>query len=208
MRHRKGNKKLGRPTAHRMQMLRNLITSLIVHERIKTTKAKAKAARSVVEKLITMARIDSQATRRRAFAILPNRVEVQGEDGKRRMTHVINKLFSELGPRYLDRPGGYTRILHYPKNRLGDNAEQVIFELVSDEDVVEKKSKKKSKSTKKKTKKQSEKSVASKPEAAEAVEPVKEEATAEPETEKKEEPAAEVETKPEATEEAAPEKDE
>lgn len=173
MRHRKGNKKLGRTTAHRILMLRNLITSLIVHERIKTTKAKAKAAKPIVEKLITLAREDSVAARRSAFSALPNRVETQNEKGLSRMTHVINKLFNELGPRYKTRPGGYTRILLYPKPRLGDAGEQVIFELVRDEDVVAEPKKTKKKPAKATPKKKAKKAVAAPVEKAVAEEPSK-----------------------------------
>lgn len=150
MRHRQGKKKLGMKTAHRLATLRNLASALILNERIMTTRAKAKSARAFVEKLVTLARNDTLANRRRAFSILPNRIEIKTEDGKYRMVHVINKLFDEVAPRYKDRPGGYTRIIHYPKPRLGDAGDQVIFEFVHDEDKVEqKKPKKKSKGAKK-----------------------------------------------------------
>lgn len=98
-------------------MMKNMANSLILHERIVTTPAKAKVVKPFVEKLITIAKSDSQATRRQVFAALRDK-------------ETTHKLFETIGPRFKSRPGGYCRILHLSKNRLGDNGERVIFELV------------------------------------------------------------------------------
>ena len=120
MRHRKRGRRLGRTSAHRSAMRRNLVSNLFLVGRIRTTPAKAKEVRSMAEKLITIARAGSLASFRRALAILDDK-------------YIVRRLFKEIAPKYVDRPGGYTRILHLPRssNRLGDNAEQVIMELVS-----------------------------------------------------------------------------
>jgi len=122
MRHRHTGRYLGRPTAHREALLRNLAISLIQHEVIKTTLPKAKELRRVAEPLITLAKQDSVANRRLAF-------------DRTRSKQAVGKLFSELGPRYLERPGGYTRILKCG-HRAGDKAPMAFIELV-DRPVVE-----------------------------------------------------------------------
>ena len=115
-------------------MRRNLACSLFEHETISTTIQKAKDVRSFVEKLITLSKKGDLAARRRAIALLGgNRAileEVDGETAK--SGTVVGKLFSELGPRYLDRPGGYTRIVKLAKRRLGDNGKVVLLQLVSE----------------------------------------------------------------------------
>lgn len=116
MRHRNGLRKLNRTSAHRQAMLRNMSNSLIHHELIKTTLPKAKELRRVVEPLITLAKNDSVANRRLAFSRLRDR-------------EAVTKLFTELGPRYNARPGGYTRILKMGF-RVGDNAPMALMELV------------------------------------------------------------------------------
>ncbi len=116
MRHGNGLRKLNRTSAHRQAMLRNMMNSLIAHEAIKTTVPKAKELRRVVEPMITLARTDSVANRRLAFARLRDDASV-------------TKLFTELGPRYQARPGGYTRILKMGF-RVGDNAPMAFVELV------------------------------------------------------------------------------
>jgi large subunit ribosomal protein L17 len=116
MRHGNGLRKLNRTSAHRQAMLRNMMNSLIAHEAIKTTVPKAKELRRVVEPMITLARVDSVANRRLAFARLRDDASVK-------------KLFTELGPRYKARPGGYTRILKMGF-RVGDNAPMAFVELV------------------------------------------------------------------------------
>lgn len=123
MRHRKAGNKLGRTTEHRIAMRRNMIAALFEHERIVTTVEKAKAIRPYAEKLITLAKTKNLHNVRRAQAILQNKT-------------MVKKLFDELGPRYSERPGGYTRVMRLPKRRLGDNASQAIFELV-DNKVLE-----------------------------------------------------------------------
>lgn len=116
MRHRYAGKHLNRTTSHRKAMFKNMAVSLMRHELIKTTVPKAKELRRVVEPLITLAKEDSVAKRRLAFARLRDRA-------------IVTKLFNELGPRYKTRPGGYLRILKYGF-RTGDNAPMAIVELV------------------------------------------------------------------------------
>ena len=116
MRHGNGLRKLNRTSAHRQAMLQNMMNSLIEHEAIKTTLPKAKELRRVVEPMITLARKDTVANRRLAFARLRNRDSV-------------TKLFTDLGPRFMNRPGGYTRILKMGF-RPGDNAPMAYVELV------------------------------------------------------------------------------
>ncbi|TCT21105.1 LSU ribosomal protein L17P [Melghiribacillus thermohalophilus] len=115
--------KLGRTTDHRMAMLRNLATDLIIHERVETTEAKAKELRSVVEKMITLGKRGDLHARRQAAAFLRR---VKDEDGEQ---DALQKLFSDIAPRYEDRQGGYTRILKLGPRR-GDGANMVIIELV------------------------------------------------------------------------------
>lgn len=117
MRHRKSGRHLNRTSSHREAMFRNMSASLVRHEFIKTTLPKAKELRRVVEPLITMAKQDSLAKRRLAFARLRDRDSV-------------TKLFDELGPRYRDRPGGYLRILKCGY-RAGDCAPMAYVELVN-----------------------------------------------------------------------------
>ncbi|MEJ8567476.1 50S ribosomal protein L17 [Elongatibacter sediminis] len=126
MRHMKSGRKLNRDSSHRKAMFRNMATSLFQNEIIKTTVPKAKELRRVAEPLITLAKQDSVAHRRQAFDRLRDR-------------GVVTKLFNELGPRYVDRPGGYLRILKCGY-RAGDNAPMAFVELVDrprEEDVVE-----------------------------------------------------------------------
>ena len=116
MRHRMSGRQLNRNSSHRQAMFRNMASSLVRHEIIKTTLPKAKELRRVVEPLITLAKIDSVANRRLAFA-------------RTRDSEVVGKLFTELGPRYLERAGGYTRILKCGL-RAGDKAPMAYIELV------------------------------------------------------------------------------
>jgi large subunit ribosomal protein L17 len=116
MRHGLGLRKLNRTSAHRQAMLRNMTNSLIAHEVIKTTLPKAKELRRVIEPLITRARQDSVANRRLVFARLRDDASVA-------------KLFTDLGPRFKARPGGYTRILKMGF-RVGDNAPLALVELL------------------------------------------------------------------------------
>ena len=116
MRHRKSGRQLNRNSSHRQAMFRNMAVSLVKHELIRTTVPKAKELRRVVEPLITLAKTDSVANRRLAFA-------------RTRDAEVVGKLFTDLGPRYAERPGGYTRILKCGF-RTGDNAPMAYIELV------------------------------------------------------------------------------
>ncbi len=116
MRHRKSGRHLNRTSAHRRAMFRNMTASLIEHEAIRTTVVKAKELRRVAEPLITLAKQDSPANRRLAFNRIRNKA-------------AVGKLFSELGPRYQDRPGGYLRILKCGY-RSGDAAPMAFVELV------------------------------------------------------------------------------
>lgn len=116
MRHRVAGRKLGRTTSHRQAMFRNMASSMIKHEVIKTTLPKAKELRRVLEPLITLAKTDSVANRRLAFSRLRDK-------------EAVKKLFDELGPRYAARPGGYLRVLKYGY-RAGDTAPMAYVELV------------------------------------------------------------------------------
>lgn len=116
MRHRYGNRKLNRTSSHRQALLRNLSNALLRHEVIVTTLPKAKELRRVVEPMITLGKKPSLANRRLAFDRLRDR-------------DIVVKLFDDLGPRFMNRPGGYVRILKYGF-RKGDNAPMALVELV------------------------------------------------------------------------------
>jgi large subunit ribosomal protein L17 len=131
MRHRVAGRELSRTSEHRLALRRNLVASLFEHETISTTGIKAKEVKSFAEKLITLAKKGTLAARRQAISMLGNRNIVKDEDGEAKKTGtVVGKLFSELGPRYLDRQGGYTRIIKLAKRRLGDGGELVLLQLV------------------------------------------------------------------------------
>ncbi|RUM33986.1 MAG: 50S ribosomal protein L17 [Desulfobulbus sp.] len=123
MRHRKAGRKLNRTAAHRKAMLRNMVTSLLEHERIVTTVPKAKEARRVAEKMITLGKRGDLNARRQALAYIQSK-------------ETVAKLFDELSSQYADRQGGYTRIVR-TGNRYGDAAPMAIVELVGYEEVVE-----------------------------------------------------------------------
>ena len=134
MRHRISGRRLGRTKEHRLAMRRNLVSSLFEHETISTTVQKAKEVQSFAEKLITLGRNGTLASRRRAISLLGNRAIYKNDGGDNvKSGSVIGKLFSEIGPRYLDRPGGYTRIIRLSKKRLGDNGQLVLLQLVGGE---------------------------------------------------------------------------
>ena len=118
MRHMKKGRKLNRTASHRRALLSNLITSLIVHEKIRTTKAKAKEVRPLAEKMITFAKRGDLHARRQVLRLIKDK-------------DAVAKLFEKLGERFKERPGGYTRILKLG-NRNGDNAEMALLELVSE----------------------------------------------------------------------------
>ena len=128
MRHNSAGRRLGRTTSHRIAMFRNMVTSFLQHEKITTTDAKAKELRSIAEKMITLGkRGDLHATRQAAAYI--------------RDKKVVTKLFTEIAPRYAERPGGYTRIIKLGI-RPGDNAPVSVIELVEAEMQPKKASKK------------------------------------------------------------------
>ena len=138
MRHRVAGRQLSRTSEHRLAMRRNLTSSLFEHETISTTIQKAREVKSFAEKLITLAKKGTLAARRRAISLLGNRMIYKDEDGKSvKAGSVVSKLFSELGPRYLDRPGGYTRIIRLSKKRLGDNGQLVLLQLVGQEETAD-----------------------------------------------------------------------
>lgn len=116
MRHRKAGRSLGRTSSHRKAMFSNMCCSLIEHELIKTTLAKAKELRGYIEPIITVSKKDSVASRRHVF-------------NKLRSKSAVGKVFTTLGPRYVERPGGYVRVLKCGF-RAGDNAPMAIVELV------------------------------------------------------------------------------
>ncbi len=145
MRHRVAGRRLGRTKEHRLAMRRNMVASLFQHETISTTKEKAKEVKPFAEKLITLAKKGTLSARRQAIAMLGNRDIIDNESGQAvRKGTVIGKLFSELGPRYLDRPGGYTRIIRLSLRRLGDNGELVLLQLLGAEEPVKGQKKKRS----------------------------------------------------------------
>ena len=120
-------------------MRRNMAASLIEHETISTTLEKAKEVKPFVEKLITLSKKATLQNRRRAISLLGNRDIFGEEDGEPvRKGTVIGKLFSELGPRYLDRPGGYSRIIRLPMRRLGDNGTLVLLQLLGEDEPLKK----------------------------------------------------------------------
>ena len=119
MRHNKSGKRLGRNTPHRTAMLRNMVTSLFDHEKITTTDARAKELRKVVDRMITLGKRGDLHARRQVLSVI-------------RDQQIVAKLFDQIGPRYKDRPGGYTRIIKIG-SRLGDNAPQSIIALVEEE---------------------------------------------------------------------------
>ena len=129
MRHNKKFNHLGRKSAHRKAMLSNMAASLILHKRIITTTAKAKALRMYVEPLITRSKPENNTTveqgtgnRRMVFSYLQNK-------------YAVTELFREVGPKVANRAGGYTRIIRMPENRLGDAAEMAMMELVDYNEV-------------------------------------------------------------------------
>jgi len=127
MRHLVAHKKLGRNSAQRKALLRNLVTSFLEKERIRTTLAKAKATRPLAEKMITLSRTNSLHARRRALKFIYKQ-------------DVVKKMFEEIGPRFSERPGGYTRIVKLGP-RDGDSTEMAMLEMIGSE--LTKKSKKK-----------------------------------------------------------------
>ncbi len=123
MRHRRHVKRFNRTTAHRLADGRNMVASLFRHGRIVTTLPKAKEYRRMAERLITLAKKKDLHSYRRAISILQDK-------------EMAKKLFEEIAPQYVDRKGGYTRVLRLAQNRLGDNAPRAVFELVDYQDAA------------------------------------------------------------------------
>jgi large subunit ribosomal protein L17 len=135
MRHKKAGKHLGRNATHRVALYRNLTMALIRHERIITTLPKAKAVRPFVEKLITMAKQNTLHARRLVISRLGPAAEAEvkpqkDDDGEADHRTVVQKLFSDIAPRFAARPGGYTRILKRHEVRLGDAGATAFLELL------------------------------------------------------------------------------
>jgi large subunit ribosomal protein L17 len=133
MRHRVAGRHLNRTAAHRKALRRNLAASLLEHGAIRTTRAKASEVRPFVERLITLARKGTLHARRQVISLLGDRHMADEEDpGELAEQTVVQKLFDEIAPRYADRPGGYTRIIHLPERRIGDAGRQVLLQLVEE----------------------------------------------------------------------------
>jgi large subunit ribosomal protein L17 len=128
MRHNRDGRKLGRTSSHRKALMRNMVTSLFASERIETTAPKAKEVKRVAERMITFARRGDLAARRHVAKTVQS-------------PEVLKKLFDEIAPRYVDRPGGYTRVLRLGARRKGDNAQRAILELIGDKAEGRKKKK-------------------------------------------------------------------
>ena len=122
MRHQKSGRKLNRTSSHRKALFRNMVTSLLDHERIRTTDAKAKELRGLADRMITLGKRGDLHARRQALSVIRDK-------------EVTAKLFGELADRYRDRPGGYTRVIKLGR-RAGDAAPQSMIELVDSESVT------------------------------------------------------------------------
>ncbi len=191
MRHRVGGRKLGRSTSHKDAMLRNMVTSFLKFETIETTDAKAKELRRVAEKMITLAKRGGLHARRQAAAVI-------------REKDIVKKLFDEIGARFADRQGGYTRIVK-TGFRAGDSAPLAVIELLAKPAAAEKKEKKGAKA-KKEPKAKKEAKAKKEPRAKKETKPKAEKAKT-PKTEKA--PKTEKEAKPKktATKKSAPKKE-
>lgn len=134
MRHGRKVKKLGRPKSHRKAMLHNMAASLLTHIQIKTTLAKAKEVKKLVDHLVTLAKRSDLSAKRQAYDII-------------RQHSLVKKLFEEIGPKFKERSGGYTRVMRYG-TRLGDRAQLAVVELLMEKPVKIKKEKEKEKKEK------------------------------------------------------------
>jgi large subunit ribosomal protein L17 len=144
MRHRVHGRRLSRDTAHRNALRKNLIADLIAHEKIVTTEAKARMLRPAAEKMITLAKRGinkgksdkaNEVHARRLAAARMARFRVVEQDGYLEEVDAVQKLFNEIAPRFMDRPGGYTRLVKIGK-RVGDNADMAALMLLEDETAV------------------------------------------------------------------------
>ena len=147
MRHAKRSAKLGRTSSHRRCLFANMLKSLIFHEKIVTTVAKAKELRRFADQMVTLAKENTLASRRRAIAELMIRFNALTPKEARQAKggdtssynidrNVIGKLFDVLGPRFINRQGGYTRITRLPLARVGDSADTCVIEYLSDDKAV------------------------------------------------------------------------
>jgi len=132
MRHRVSGRHLGRSPSHRRAMRRNLAASLFEHGAVRTTEAKAKDIRRFVEKLITIARRGDLHSRRLVISKLQDR-RIFDDNGEDVGQTVVQRLFDDIAPRYVDRPGGYTRIIRLSERRIGDSGVQVLLQLVEEQ---------------------------------------------------------------------------
>ncbi|MCD4825418.1 MAG: 50S ribosomal protein L17 [Phycisphaerae bacterium] len=136
MRHRVAGKQLSRTTSHRKALRRNMAASLFQYGAIRTTEAKAKELRPFVEKLITIARQGTLHARRQVIKLLQDREMFSFDETKKNYEPedktVVQKLFDEIAPRYVDRPGGYTRIIRLADRRIGDAGVQVMLQLIEE----------------------------------------------------------------------------
>ncbi|MCA9916722.1 MAG: 50S ribosomal protein L17 [Anaerolineales bacterium] len=140
MRHRVSGRKLGRDSAHRKALRKNMIAELLVHEQILTTEAKARMLRPAAEKIITMAKrglakndpAQAVHARRLVAARIARFRHAEDEDGVSGEVDVVKKLFNDIAPRYANRPGGYTRMVKIGK-RSGDNADMAMIMLIDEE---------------------------------------------------------------------------
>jgi large subunit ribosomal protein L17 len=159
MRHGKTINHLGRTTSHRNAMLSNMASSLILHKRVTTTVAKAKALRKFVEPLLTKSKNDTTHSRRLVFSVLENK-------------EVLKELFGDVASKIATRPGGYTRIIKLSNTRLGDNAEMCVIELVDyNEALLEAKNATEAKATTRRSRGKKKKAAAPAAEATEAAAP-------------------------------------
>ena len=124
MKHKVAGKSLNRNSAHRAALRKNFALAVIQHERVVTTLAKAKALRPFVEKMITLAKKNDPATRLNRIRLVVSHLQDKA---------AVKRLFDVIGPRFANRPGGYTRILRLPDYRVGDGGTKVVFELVDNE---------------------------------------------------------------------------
>ena len=129
MRHKVAGKQLSRNTAHRRAMRRNMTRSLFQHEAIRTTEVKAKELRRFAERMITLAKSGTLHARRQVISALGDGI-MADDEGNILDNTVVQKLFSEIAPRYATRNGGYTRIIHLSERRIGDAGKQVLLQLV------------------------------------------------------------------------------
>lgn len=138
MRHRVRGKQLSRTTSHRLALRRNQALSLFEHGAIRTTDIKAKELKAFVEKIITIARKNTLAARRAVVSMMNDRAMADKKDLDQLADKtVVQKLFTEIAPRYVNRPGGYTRIIHISERRIGDAGKQVLLQLVEETAAVE-----------------------------------------------------------------------